>query len=71
MVEIAILSAAAMYIAYLHYTGGVESEEERKKINKDGSSEVEKKRKFYSSTDALAANSAHAYWGWERREKKG
>jgi hypothetical protein len=55
VVEIAILSVAAMYIAYLHYTGGVESEQERRKINKDGSSEFEKKRKFYPSTSALAA----------------
>jgi hypothetical protein len=55
VIEIAILSAAAMYIAYLHYTGGLKSEEERKTIGKDGSSEIVKKRKWYSATDALAA----------------
>jgi hypothetical protein len=55
VIEVGILAIAAMYIAYLHYTKGIKSEETTVGLKADGSVVVTTKRDLYGPTGPLAA----------------
>jgi hypothetical protein len=55
VIEVGIIAIAAMYIAYLHYTGGVKSEKKETTTRKDGTKTESSQRTLYGATGPLGA----------------
>ena len=55
VIEVGALAITAMYIAYLHYTGGVESEKKETTTKKDGTKIESYQRKLYSPSGPLSS----------------